>query len=107
MDPPEQALVEVGAAALAAPSAAVAGLVAASIAENTKRTYAAALKRLDAGLAGQDLTDDAGPLCTGPVGSTGRRRSRPLRSRIKPGSTTLPSSPPKGGDPRPLVRFSR
>ena len=37
MDPPEQALVEVGAAALAAPSAAVAGLVA--------------------GLAGQDLTD--------------------------------------------------
>ena len=57
MDPPEQALVEVGAAALAAPSAAVAGLVAASIAENTKRTYAAALKRLDAGLAGQDLTD--------------------------------------------------
>ena len=32
-------------------------LVAASIAENTKRTYAAALKRLDAALAGQDLTD--------------------------------------------------
>ena len=29
----------------------------ASIAANTKRTYAAALKRLDAGLAGQDLTD--------------------------------------------------
>ena len=57
MDTNEQALVEVGAAALAAPSAAVAGLVAASIAENTKRTYAAALKRLDAGLAGQDLTD--------------------------------------------------
>ena len=57
MDPPEQALVEVGAAPLAAPSAAVAGLVAASIAENTKRTYAAALKRLDAALAGQDLTD--------------------------------------------------
>ena len=46
MDPPEQALVEVR----AAPSAAVAGLVAASIAENTKRTYAAALE-------GQDLTD--------------------------------------------------
>ena len=44
MDPPEQALVEVGAAPLAAPSAAVAGLVA-------------ALKRLDAVLAGQDLTD--------------------------------------------------
>ena len=57
MDTNEQALVEVGAAALAAPSAAVAGLVAASIAANTKRTYAAALKRLDAGLAGQDLTD--------------------------------------------------
>ena len=57
MDTNEQALVEVGAAALAAPSAAVAGLVAASIAENTKRTYAAALKRLDAALAGQDLTD--------------------------------------------------
>ena len=57
MDPPEQALVQVGAAALAAPSAAVAGLVAASIAANTKRTYAAALKRLDAALAGQDLTD--------------------------------------------------
>ena len=53
------------------------------------------------------VTGDAGPLCTGPVGSTGRRRSRPLRSRIKPGSTTPPSSPPKGGDPRPLVRFSR
>ena len=52
MDTNEQALVEVGAAALAAPSAAVAGLVAASIAANTKRTYAAALKRLDAGLAG-------------------------------------------------------
>ena len=49
MDPPEQALAQVGAAALAAPSAAV-----------------------------------AGPLCTGPVDSTGRRRSRPLRSRIKP-----------------------
>ena len=46
-------MVEVG----AAPSAAVAGLVAASIAENTKRTYAAALKRLDAALEGQDLTD--------------------------------------------------
>ena len=29
------------------------------------------------------VTGDAGPLCTGPVGSTGRRRSRPLRSRIK------------------------
>ena len=43
------------------------------------------------------VTGDAGPLCTGPVGSTGRRRSRPLRSRIKPGSTTPPSSPPKGG----------
>ena len=57
MDTNEQALVQVSAAALAAPSAAVAGLVAASIAENTKRTYAAALKRLDAGLAGQDLTD--------------------------------------------------
>ena len=57
MDPPEQALAQVGAAALAAPSAAVAGLVAASIAANTKRTYAAALKRLDAALAGQDLTD--------------------------------------------------
>ena len=38
------------AAPLAAPSAAVAGLVAASIADNTKRTYAAALKRLDAAL---------------------------------------------------------
>ena len=63
MDTNEQALVEVGAAALAAPSAAVAGLVAASIAENTKRTYAAALKRLDAALAGQDLTDASlGPL---------------------------------------------
>ena len=34
------------------------------------------------------VTGDAGPLCTGPVGSTGRRRSRPLRSRIKPGSTS-------------------
>ena len=135
MDPPEQALVEVGAAALAAPSAAVAVRVAGSIAANTKRTYAVALKRLDAAIAGQDLTDaslalylarlhaaglwpafvgkakararstavrfseaaiaaavavtgDAGPLCTGPVGSTGRRRSRPLRSRIKPGSTS-------------------
>ena len=59
MDTNEQALVEVSAAALAAPSAAVAGLVAASIAANTKRTYAAALKRLDAALAGQDLTDAA------------------------------------------------
>ena len=57
MDTNEQALAQVSAAALAAPSAAVAGLVAASIADNTKRTYAAALKRLDAGLAGQDLTD--------------------------------------------------
>ena len=162
MDTNEQALVEAEAAPLAAPSAAVAGLVTASIAENTKRTYAAALKRLDAALEGQDLTDaslaiylaslhaaglspavasmavavgiegrvsgrcwhrgpgirsqspswerpipgsrrglacrdadggpvavigDAGPLCSGPAGSTGRRRSRPLRSRIKPGST--------------------
>ena len=57
MDTNEQALVQAEAAPLAAPSAAVAGLVAASIAENTKRTYAAALKRLDAALAGQDLTD--------------------------------------------------
>ena len=57
MDTNEQALVQVAAAPLAAPSAAVAGLVAASIAENTKRTYAAALKRLDAALEGQDLTD--------------------------------------------------
>ena len=57
MDTNEQALVQVEAAPLAAPSAAVAGLVAASIAENTKRTYSAALKRLDAALAGQDLTD--------------------------------------------------
>ena len=57
MDTNEQALVQVSAAALAAPSAAVAGLVAASIAANTKRTYAAALKRLDAALEGQDLTD--------------------------------------------------
>ena len=57
MDTPEKALVQVGAAPLAAPSAAVAGLVAASIADNTKRTYAAALKRLDAALEGQDLTD--------------------------------------------------
>ena len=57
MDTNEQALVQVEAAPLAAPSAAVAGLVAASIADNTKRTYAAALKRLDAALAGQDLTD--------------------------------------------------
>ena len=57
MDTNEQALVEVAAAPLAAPSAAVAGLVAASIADNTKRTYAAALKRLDAALEGQDLTD--------------------------------------------------
>ena len=57
MDTNEQALVQVAAAPLAAPSAAVAGLVAASIAPNTKRTYAAALKRLDAALEGQDLTD--------------------------------------------------
>ena len=57
MDTDEQALVQVEAAPLAAPSAAVAGLVAASIAPNTKRTYAAALKRLDAALEGQDLTD--------------------------------------------------
>ena len=57
MDTPEKSLVQVGAAPLAAPSAAFAGLVAASIAENTKRTYAAALKRLDAALEGQDLTD--------------------------------------------------
>ena len=57
MDTNEQALVQVEAAPLAAPSAAVAGLVAASIAENTKRTYEAALKRLDATLEGQDLTD--------------------------------------------------
>ena len=28
-------------------------------------------------------TGDARPLCTGPAGSTGRRRSHPLRSRIK------------------------
>ena len=53
MDTTEKSLVQVG----AAPSAAVAGLVAASIAENTKRTYSAALKRLDAALEGQDLTD--------------------------------------------------
>ena len=52
-----RSLVQVAAAPLAAPSAAVAGLVAASIAENTKRTYSAALKRLDAALEGQDLTD--------------------------------------------------
>ena len=32
------------------------------------------------------------------VGSTGRRRSRPLRSRIKPGSTTPPSSRRRGVD---------
>ena len=57
MDTNEQALVQVEAAPLAAPSAAVAGLVAVSIAENTKRTYAAALKRLDDALEGQDLTD--------------------------------------------------
>ena len=57
MDTNEQALVEVAAAPLAAPSAAVAGLVAASIAPNTKRTYEAALKRLDAAFEGQDLTD--------------------------------------------------
>ena len=57
MDTNEQALVQAEAAPLAAPSAAVAGLVAASIAENTKRTYSAALKRLDAALEGQDLTD--------------------------------------------------
>ena len=50
MDTNEQALVQVAAAPLAAPSAVVAGLVAASIADNTKRTYAAALE-------GQDLTD--------------------------------------------------
>ena len=54
------------------------------------------------------VTGDAGPLCTGPVGSTGRRRSRPLRSRIKPGSTVATIFPAEGGgDPRPLVRFSR
>ena len=53
MDTPEKSLVQVG----AAPSAAVAGLVAASIAPNTKRSYEAALKRLDAALEGQDLTD--------------------------------------------------
>ena len=57
VDTNEQALVQVEAAPLAAPSAAVAGLVAASIAPNTKRTYEAALKRLDAALEGQDLTD--------------------------------------------------
>ena len=57
MDTNEQALVQVEAAPLAAPSAAVAGLVAASIAPNTKRSYEAALKRLDAALEGQDLTD--------------------------------------------------
>ena len=39
MDTNEQALVQVSAAPLAAPSAAVAGLVAASIAPNTKRSY--------------------------------------------------------------------
>ena len=44
------------------------------------------------------VTGDAGPLCTGPVGSTGRRRLRPLRSRIKPGSTTPPSSRRRGVD---------
>ena len=44
------------------------------------------------------VTGDAGPLCTGPAGSTGRRRSRPLRSRIKPGSTTPPSSRRRGVD---------
>ena len=57
MDTNEQALVQAAAAPLAAPSAAVAGLVAASIAPNTKRSYEAALKRLDAALEGQDLTD--------------------------------------------------
>ena len=50
-------MVQVAAAPLAAPSAAVAGLVAALIADNTKRSYEAALKRLDAALEGQDLTD--------------------------------------------------
>ena len=53
MDTNEQALVQVA----AAPSVAVAGLVAASIAPNTKCSYEAALKRLDAALEGQDLTD--------------------------------------------------
>ena len=38
------------------------------------------------------VTGDAGPLCTGPVGSTGRRRSRPLRLRIKPGHDGTSSS---------------
>ena len=135
MDPPEQALVQVG----AAPSAAV----AASIAANTKRTYAAALKRLDAALAGQDLTDaslslylarlhaaglsPAGPKTDrvlaglrregkgrgrGPgrrdalqrsrhrgrvEGDPGRRRSRPLRSRIKPGVDHTTIFPAEGG----------
>ena len=170
MDPPEQALVQVGAAPLAAPSAAVAGLVPPRLQQTPSgpmpRPSSSALdcrasprrpgrRRSRAPAVGQRhpsnhpqprgrcrhrgpgvrsqspgwrraiagrrrgldcrdadggpvaVTGDAGPLCTGPVGSTGRRRSRPLRSRIKPGSTTPPSSPPKGGDPRPLVRFSR
>ena len=75
MDPLEQALVEAGAAA---PSAVVAGLVAASIAENTKRTYAAALKRLDAALAGQDLTDASLALY---LASFARRRALAGRRR--------------------------
>ena len=42
------------------------------------------------------VAGDAGPLCTGPVGCTGRRGPRPLRSRIKAmsllgvGVSTLP-----------------
>ena len=84
MDTNEQALVEVGAAALAAPSAAVAGLVAASIAANTKRTYAAALKRLDAGLAGQDLTDASLALYLASVHAAGHRDG-PLFRRVRRG----------------------
>ena len=108
MDTNEQALVEVSAAALAAPSAAVAGLVAASIAANTKRTYAAALKRLDAALEGQDLTDASLALYLArlhaaglsPAGCLSARR-KPIRKAGAPavGQRHPPNHPPPG---RPL-----
>ena len=59
MDTPEKALVPVGAAALAAPSAAV-----------------AALKRLDAALEGQDLTDASLALYLASLHAAGRSRRR-------------------------------
>ena len=115
MDPPEQALVEVGAVALAAGwlfvgasktdqegrgavlylgplfrrvrrGGRVEGDPGRRLSVNAIRRRGLDCRDADGGQVA--VTGDAGPLCTGPVGSTGCRCSRPLRSRIKPGSTS-------------------